>query len=218
MGIAATPFMPVSDVYVGWVSSLGTPTLLDCWSPDYLQPQPDTAQGGRSDTTLLAAFESNGGTTMQFTRRLVTGDSRDVTVTNGTLSLLWAYNTQDGVGAQYSKHVATGSARVVFWGNSDASGSGPSVPTGPVASNSTQLAAIVARVPQFNSSSGNLKAWWSINASSGEFTLTMQGRTNGWISFGFGDTPLMVDADMMVSLICRYSIVSQFFGRNATLS
>ena len=199
MGIAATPFMPVSDVYVGWVSSLGTPTLLDCWSPDYLQPQPDTAQGGRSDTTLLAAFESNGGTTMQFTRRLVTGDSRDVTVTNGTLSLLWAYNTQDGVGAQYSKHVATGSARVVFWGNSDASGSGTGTAAGPLASNSSQLLAVLAKAPQLNSSTGNFKAWWSINASSGVFTLTMQGRTTGWVSVGLSDSPFMTSSDVVVS-------------------
>lgn len=107
--------------------SVGSPVLLDAWSKDYLMPVTDVKQGGRSDTTLLAAAEMSGSTLLQFTRPLVTGDSvTDYPIGNSSMFLLWAYSAADGVGDQYGKHDFCGSSPVQFIASAGGS-SGPTV-------------------------------------------------------------------------------------------
>lgn len=91
---------------------MGVPTLLDSWVADYDQPLQDTSLGGHNSAMLLAAVESEGGTAMQFTRLLDTGDVYDVAIDNNTLCVLIAYGLVDGVGTVYPEHVSDDSVCV----------------------------------------------------------------------------------------------------------
>ncbi len=114
LGISAGPRMSNADCYTGWVVG-GTTTLLDTWSPDYNQPQEDTARGGKSDVTNVVGTESGGQTRIQFRRLLNTGDPNDVVISNTNLFLLYAYAPTDGgANRNYAKHTITGRVQVNF--------------------------------------------------------------------------------------------------------
>lgn len=161
----------------------------------------DTSFGGTSDYSSLNGSEISGTTTIRFSRKLNTGDAYDTVIGQNGLYLIWAYGTSDGSGTTYPKHASTGSGMVYFL--SQPGNATPANLTGQIiAGNSSSLQAIVKSTPQVTI--GNFKAWWSINASSKVFTLTMQGNTSGWVSVGFADTPFMTNSDVVV---CRDSDV-----------
>lgn len=165
-------------------------------------PAVDTSFGGTSDAVLINGTEIAGTTTIRFARKLNTGDRYDTVIGSSGLYLVWAYGTTDGSGTTYAKHASTGSGMVYFL--SQPGNATPVNLTGQIiAGNSSSLSAIVATTPQMTSTTKNFKVWWSINSSTGVFTMTMQGNTTGWISVGFSDTPFMTDVDMVVSLSVR---------------
>ncbi len=77
MGFCTTCNMPLADAYVGWIDANGMPVVYDSYMPDYNQPRLDTQLGGTEDATAINGSQSNGMTTLTFTRLLDTGDKYD---------------------------------------------------------------------------------------------------------------------------------------------
>ena len=96
-----------ADMLFGWVSG-GKTTVLDQYSTGMFGPHPDdTSLGGTMDILSSAGSEQAGTTTIELSRKLVTGDAHDKPVpTSGTLKLIWAIGNTDGI----SPHAAKGSA------------------------------------------------------------------------------------------------------------
>jgi hypothetical protein len=209
VGFGTTPFMPNSDVVVGWVSNADmTVKCFDSWSPDNNQPQgmlsdifafnyeDDVSLGSTNNITLLQAMQSGGLTTIQFSRALNTSDRFDYAIDNTPFYLTFALGSSDGFGTMYGKHYETGNALVSFL---DA-GNGSAVFVPPVANVSGSGVLSSNRTsPQFTSPNGSFKAWWAINGSAIQFT--MWANTTGWVSVGISNTPFMTAADMIV--VCQ---------------
>ncbi|HWQ22080.1 MAG TPA: stalk domain-containing protein [Clostridia bacterium] len=98
-----------ADMLFGWVSG-GKATVLDQYSTGTFGPHPDdTSLGGTMDILSSAGTEQAGTTTVELSRRLVTGDTHDKPVpASGSLKLIWAIGNADGV----SPHAAKGSAMI----------------------------------------------------------------------------------------------------------
>ncbi len=52
--------------------------LIDEYSPNLLQPIADVNNGGTNDVLNVTGTEANGVTTFTFTRKINTGDGRDM--------------------------------------------------------------------------------------------------------------------------------------------
>ena len=109
LGIDPQIAMNGADMVFGWVSA-GKATVLDQYSTGMFGPHPDdTSLGGTMDILSSAGSEQAGTTTIEFSRKLVTGDAHDKAVpTSGTLKIIWAIGNADGV----SPHAAKGSATI----------------------------------------------------------------------------------------------------------
>lgn len=73
-------------MYVGWVSG-GSATVLDTWSTSKAQPSAD----GTNNVENIVGTESGSVTTISFSRKLVTGDSKDLDIKDQDVYLQWAY-------------------------------------------------------------------------------------------------------------------------------
>jgi hypothetical protein len=109
LGIDPETAMNGADMVFGWVSG-GKATVLDQYSTGMFGPHPDdTSLGGTMDLLASAGSEQAGMTTIEFSRRRVTGDAHDKAVpTLGNLKIVWAAGNADGV----SPHARKGSASI----------------------------------------------------------------------------------------------------------
>ena len=57
---------------------------------DYTQPRADTGRSGTNDATAVSGQQDATYTTIQFTRKLSTGDPNDIAIVDGTMFLVWA--------------------------------------------------------------------------------------------------------------------------------
>ena len=112
-GFGTSSRMQNSDCYVGWVSN-NVVYLLDTWAVGQNQPLLDTQRGGKDDTVLISAVETNGKTVIIFSRKLKTGDSNDLAITNDYMNVLWATSESDGSGGFYSQHSRQGAVKINF--------------------------------------------------------------------------------------------------------
>lgn len=94
--------MQVADTITGWVpdSSPSTTVLIDELSPDYSQPRDDRTLGGSLDVSAISSEQVGGWTTIQFTRKLITGDGYDYNIGSSDLKLLYAIGRRDGWATQ----------------------------------------------------------------------------------------------------------------------
>ncbi len=72
----------------------------------------DVDVGGTTDCVLLAGSQSNGVTSLTWSRKLDTGDTYDYAFTDSLQWFAWAWCDQDGSGLTYPKHRTTGSAQI----------------------------------------------------------------------------------------------------------
>jgi len=109
LGIDPETAMDEADMVFGWVSG-GKATVLDQYSTGMFGPHPDdTSLGGTMDVLDSAGSEQAGTTTIEFSRKRVTGDAHDKAVpTFGNLKIVWATGNADGV----SPHARKGSASI----------------------------------------------------------------------------------------------------------
>jgi len=109
LGIDPAIAMNGADMVFGWVSG-GKATVLDQYSTGMFGPHPDdTSLGGTTDLLASAGSEQAGTTTIEFSRKRVTGDAHDKAVPiSGNLKIIWATGNADGV----SPHARKGSASI----------------------------------------------------------------------------------------------------------
>jgi hypothetical protein len=109
LGIDPETAMNGADMVFGWVSG-GKATVLDQYSTGMFGPHPDdTSLGGTMDLLATAGIEQAGTTTIEFSRKRVTGDAHDKVVPlSGNLKIVWATGNADGV----SPHARKGSATI----------------------------------------------------------------------------------------------------------
>ena len=109
LGIDPETVMKGADMVFGWVSG-GKTTVLDQYSTGMFGPHPDdTSLGGTMDILSSAGSEQSGTTTIEFSRKRVTGDTQDKAIpASGNLKIIWAVGNADSV----SPHARKGSATI----------------------------------------------------------------------------------------------------------
>jgi hypothetical protein len=105
IGIDYTTAMKDSDMIFGWVEDDGTAKVADTYSTGPIGPHPlDTDQGGTDDILDFGGKEINGITTIEFVRKLDTGDDKDNSIPKeGTLKIIWATSSSDGISSKHDK-------------------------------------------------------------------------------------------------------------------
>jgi hypothetical protein len=102
VGLGVGASMTPADIVFGWVNGDGTFNVGDRWSfSNY--PHLDEAVGGTNDISNVYAEQVNGITTIWFTRKLNTGDSRDQIIYKNAVTN-FIYGFQSGAPGTYIKH------------------------------------------------------------------------------------------------------------------
>ena len=112
LGFDPEDVMKGADMVFGWVLG-GTVFVVDAYSTGQFGPHPrDTEQGGTDDLLSYGGTEADGWTTIEFVRRLSTGDPRDKDVpAEGELRIIWAIGGSDD---WTSRHVRVGTAAITM--------------------------------------------------------------------------------------------------------
>ncbi|APV44930.1 hypothetical protein Dform_01609 [Dehalogenimonas formicexedens] len=92
-----------SDVIIGWVAD-GQVTIDDTNHASKAGlHQLDINTGGTNDVTTVGGSEINGITTLEFTRKLVTGDTQDLPFVKGNNTITWAIGPTDAITSHHSE-------------------------------------------------------------------------------------------------------------------
>lgn len=103
--------MKGADIVLGFVKD-GKATVYDQFSNVDFGPHPqDTELGGTIDILEFAGKEENGYTTIEFKRKLDTGDKFDNPLAKGKNQILWSYGPDD---TMTSKHVNRGYGEIAL--------------------------------------------------------------------------------------------------------
>jgi hypothetical protein len=79
-------------------------TVQDCHDASKAGVHPlDTSNGGTDDVTVVGGSELNGITTIEFTRKLVTGDTLDLAFVKGNNTITWALGPTDAITSHHSQ-------------------------------------------------------------------------------------------------------------------
>ena len=109
VGFGAETLMKNADIIEGSVSD-GKLTIADMFSPNVVgQHPPDTELGGTDDILASAGKFDNGYTTIEFKRKLDTGDKFDKPLVKGINKIIWAYSNQPVLTI---KHSSRGSGEI----------------------------------------------------------------------------------------------------------
>ena len=82
----------------------GDTQVLDQYSTGTFGPHPeDTELGGTDDILIFSGAEEDGATTIEFKRLLITGDTYDIDITEGTNKIIWGYSSSDNPVSKHSK-------------------------------------------------------------------------------------------------------------------
>jgi hypothetical protein len=97
LGIDPESRMKGADMIIGWRTPSGDWEVHDTYALGETGPHPDdTDEGGTFDLNEYEVRESGGVTTMEFTRKLSTGDDLDKEIpTTGEVKFLWATSDDD---------------------------------------------------------------------------------------------------------------------------
>jgi hypothetical protein len=104
VGIAFSPNLSKSnsDLIIGFASD-NQAVLVDSFNPGYSGSHPqDGVAGGKNDLYDISGSEIDGITTIEFKRKLVTGDSFDVPLVKGDNPFLIAIGDGKDIGAYHS--------------------------------------------------------------------------------------------------------------------
>jgi hypothetical protein len=101
VGFRPQPLHRETDMVIGYVSG-GQASVFDMFSNGELGPcEMDTELGGTNDILESGGSEAGGSTTIEFRRRLDTGDRYDGALTSGANPIIWAYSNVDDVRLQH---------------------------------------------------------------------------------------------------------------------
>jgi hypothetical protein len=111
MAIQPGSRMKNADIVLGFVKD-GKATVYDQFSDVDFGPHPqDTELGGTNDILEFAGKEEGGYTTIEFKRKLDTGDKYDNPLAKGKNQILWSYGPDD---TATSKHVNRGYGEITL--------------------------------------------------------------------------------------------------------
>ncbi len=104
LGIAPTVMMKDADMIIAWVEKNGETKLFDAFSTGEMGPHPpDEKLGGTNDISTFAGTELGEYTTIEFQRKLDTGDSYDRPFPrSGNLKIIVAFGNRDDFAAMHS--------------------------------------------------------------------------------------------------------------------
>ena len=109
VGIKPTSAMKDADMIFGFVKD-GVIAVSDQFSTGTYGPHfPDSELGGTDDILDFDGKEEGGYTTIEFKRRLSTGDEYDNDFTKGTINIIWAYGPDDDL---EKKHAIRGDGEI----------------------------------------------------------------------------------------------------------
>jgi len=93
-----------ADMVFGLVKG-GSPLAIDAWSTGATGPHPeDTELGGTFDILAYGGTETDGWTTIEFTRKLITPDGFDKSIPrDGKLKVIWAFGVTDDWNSKHSR-------------------------------------------------------------------------------------------------------------------
>jgi hypothetical protein len=104
VGFQPQPLHRETDTVIGFVEN-GKTTVLDMYSTGDLGPCiTDTELGGSDDIIEFGGSEVDGYTTIEFKRRLDTGDEYDGKLVPGINEIIWAYATLDDPRQKHFEH------------------------------------------------------------------------------------------------------------------
>jgi hypothetical protein len=105
MGIQPQTTMLNADIILGFVQG-GAARVEDTFSTGPTGPHPpDKELGGSNDILEFAGLEQGGVTSIEFKRRLDTGDNYDLPLQPGANKIIWAFGSGDSLD---SRHVVRG--------------------------------------------------------------------------------------------------------------
>ena len=105
LGIGPEQVMKGADMIFAYVKD-GKAFVEDAYSTGPFGPLPaDTAQGGTMDIQMIGGSEKDGQTTVEFKRRLDTGDKKDKPLKLGDNKVIWALGSSDDI---TKKHIRRG--------------------------------------------------------------------------------------------------------------
>ncbi|MGA1821644.1 MAG: cytochrome and DOMON domain-containing protein [Thermoplasmatota archaeon] len=95
--------MEGADMIIGWVESTGDVKIFDAYSEGPTGPHPtDESKGGTDDITAFGGTQAGGVTTIEFVRKLSTGDQWDKDIpTDGNVDIIWALGGSDSFSAAH---------------------------------------------------------------------------------------------------------------------
>eukprot|EP00047_Mylnosiga_fluctuans_P023153 m.132971 g.132971 ORF g.132971 m.132971 type:complete len:910 (+) comp9496_c0_seq2:206-2935(+) len=96
MGLSTSPRMAGADIVAGWVMKGGAVRVVDQYGVGDVEPVNDVVLGGSFDLYEIVGFEANGWTTINYSRPLDSGDSKDFAIRGGPVYLLYALGALDG--------------------------------------------------------------------------------------------------------------------------
>jgi len=173
-----------ADIILGWVE-LGKPHIVDAFSTGALGPHPpDTYLGGTTDIHKFNGTEIDGVTTIEFVRKVSTGDAYDKNIpSSGNLNIIWAYGPTDDFTETHSE---SGYGVLTIAPGGNGGGDKPDL-DGIIAQNEYS----------FNGSFGGglVEVHWKVEGD--DINIAMVGKTTGWVSIGIGYSTAMKDSDMI---------------------
>lgn len=109
VGFGAESRMKNADIIEGFIKD-GKLNIYDMFSTGDFGPHTaDTQQGGTDDVLTSGGKVENGNTTIEFKRRLDTGDKYDRPLKKGTNTIIWAYAAEPQV---FLKHMSRGHGEI----------------------------------------------------------------------------------------------------------
>lgn len=114
--------MEGADMIIGWVESGGGVKIFDAYSEGETGPHPtDESKGGTNDITAFGGTQSGGVTTIEFVRKLSTGDKWDKDIpTDGDIEIIWALGGSDSFTVDHGTRTGYGTmneetVEVTYW-------------------------------------------------------------------------------------------------------
>ncbi|KAJ9462859.1 Ferric reduction oxidase 5 [Diplonema papillatum] len=179
LGFSETQLMLGADTIVCWYSP--NPT---CSDGSVVGPKSDGPTPDAVNNVVIRSSEQSGDTfTIEFSRPLVTGDSADKAVVEGSQGVVWATGLfASGTIVQHSSRAGT----EIDWAPT---------PVSPAPETPTPVALVNSKV--FN---GDYSIKWALTDT--DLVVAMTCKADRWCGLGFSETQLMLGAD---TIVCWYS-------------
>ena len=114
------PMMQGGDIIIGYVSD-DKLYIQDNYADGPASHKADLELGGSDDLLEAAGFEDDGGTVIEFRRKLDTGDRYDHAITTGEMAIQLAYSDRDDSAAYHAER-ATVTLRLLEEGEGEGEG------------------------------------------------------------------------------------------------